>query len=96
MVKDGTFREDLFYRISVIPIELPALRERMEDIPELAAHFVEKFCAGTGRTLTIGEVTERPAGELRLAGKCSRAGTHYRTRSRPGNHRLDSTRTSAG
>ncbi len=59
MVKEGTFREDLFYRISVIPIELPALRERMEDIPELAAHFVEKFCAGTGRTLALGEVTGR-------------------------------------
>ncbi len=59
MVKDGTFREDLYYRISVIPIELPALRERMEDIPELATHFVEKFCEGSGRTLTLGEVTER-------------------------------------
>lgn len=59
MVKDGTFREDLYYRISVIPIELPSLRERMEDIPELAAHFVEKFCTGTGRLLTIGEVTGR-------------------------------------
>src|SRR5437868_6486132 len=53
MVKDGTFREDLFYRISVIPIELPPLRERREDIQELVAHFVQKFCAQTGRPLTI-------------------------------------------
>jgi len=60
MVKDGTFREDLFYRISVIPIELPALRERVEDIPELAKHFVEKFGASVGRTLTISD------GALRL------------------------------
>lgn len=59
MVKDGTFREDLFYRISVIPIELPALRERVEDIPDLAAHFAGKFCAQAGRTLSIGEKAVR-------------------------------------
>ncbi len=39
-IKEGTFREDLFYRISVIPIELPSLRERAEDIPELVYHFL--------------------------------------------------------
>jgi two-component system response regulator PilR (NtrC family) len=55
MVEDGSFREDLFYRISVIPIELPPLRERVEDIPELAEHFMQKFCAQAGRTLTLNE-----------------------------------------
>jgi two-component system response regulator PilR (NtrC family) len=55
MVKDGTFREDLFYRISVIPIELPPLRDRTEDIPELAKHFVEKFGTSVGRSLTISD-----------------------------------------
>jgi DNA-binding NtrC family response regulator len=55
MVKDGQFREDLFYRVSVIPIELPPLRERTEDIVELTEHFVKKFCAQTGRQITISE-----------------------------------------
>jgi transcriptional regulator with PAS, ATPase and Fis domain len=42
MVKDGTFRQDLYYRLNVIQLRLPALRERGDDIRELATHFVEK------------------------------------------------------
>jgi len=59
MVSDSTFREDLYYRISVIPMELPPLRERAEDISELATHFVEKFCASGGRQLSVSESAMR-------------------------------------
>src|SRR6478672_8924800 len=55
MADDGTFREDLFYRISVIPIDLPPLRDRKDDIPELINHFVNKFSVQTGRHLSISD-----------------------------------------
>ena len=48
MVADGQFREDLFYRLNVIPVQLPPLRERKEDIPLLVQHFLEKFAAENG------------------------------------------------
>ncbi|HXZ27483.1 MAG TPA: sigma-54 dependent transcriptional regulator [Terriglobales bacterium] len=49
LVRDGKFREDLFYRLHVITIDLPALRQRKEDIPLLAEHFLNKYCEENGR-----------------------------------------------
>ena len=49
MVAEGAFREDLFYRLNVIPVQLPPLRDRREDIPLLAQHFLQKVAAESGR-----------------------------------------------
>ena len=65
-VEENTFREDLLYRLNVVPINVPPLRERPEDIPELARHFLAEFCIENGREqmrfssealdgLTVGE-----------------------------------------
>jgi len=50
-VRQGTFREDLYYRLSVVPIELPPLRDRREDILPLAQHFTRKYNEENGRTV---------------------------------------------
>ena len=51
MIAAGAFREDLYYRLNVIPIEVPPLRTRTEDVPALVEHFVRIFCAENGKRL---------------------------------------------
>jgi DNA-binding NtrC family response regulator len=60
MVADGTFREDLFYRLNVIPVKLPPLRDRKEDIPLLVQHFLQKYAADLGRPpMTVSQAAMR-------------------------------------
>jgi DNA-binding NtrC family response regulator len=58
-VRQGAFREDLYYRLAVVPIELPPLRERREDVIALAQHFIRKYAEENGR-----EVSEAVAPEV--------------------------------
>lgn len=51
MVENGNFREDLFYRLNVVNITIPPLRERTEDIPLLVSHFIKKYCTSMSRDL---------------------------------------------
>ena len=61
MVADGNFRDDLYYRINIFPIEIPPLRERRDDIPPLAFHFLKKF-----RSEAEHEVREFSSGAMNL------------------------------
>lgn len=55
MVKDGEFRADLYYRINVVSIQLPPLRERRDDIPAMAQHFLERFNRDNNRSLRFSD-----------------------------------------
>ncbi|MBI3849178.1 MAG: sigma-54-dependent Fis family transcriptional regulator [Verrucomicrobia bacterium] len=82
-VKDGSFREDLYYRLNVIPIPLPSLRERIDDIPLLVAHFLKnKVNPRTGKPFQITRpamdvlcVYDRPGNVRELENAIERAAT---------------------
>jgi two-component system nitrogen regulation response regulator NtrX len=61
-INAGRFREDLFYRLNVVPVKLPPLRERREDIPELVSHFLARI--STGRRITAPRISEEAMAAL--------------------------------
>ena len=81
LVRKGTFREDLFYRIHVVRIALPTLHDRREDIPLLIEHFIAKFnrLQGQGRGWRFRRSAGTPDG-VRLPGQRARTGKHHRAR----------------
>ena len=68
LVKSGQFRDDLFYRLSVITLRVPPLRERREDIPLLALHFLQAAREETGRKVTLSEGALRTLREYEWSG----------------------------
>jgi DNA-binding NtrC family response regulator len=60
---DGTFRQDLFYRLNVFPLEMPPLRERREDIPVLVEYFIGRYARKAGKTFR--RVAKRTLDRLR-------------------------------
>ena len=79
-VREGRFREDLYYRLNVVPVLVPPLRERKEDIPDLAGHFLSVYREKNKKE--VKEISKKGldlAHSLRLAGKCPRTGELHRT-----------------
>ena len=79
-LEDGTFREDLYYRLNVVPIDIPPLREHKEDIPELVNLFLSRFAQDSGKKITgVSAGCSEDADGPSLAGKCARTAEHHGT-----------------
>ena len=79
-VQKGTFRQDLFYRLNVIQVHLPPLRDHKVDIPLLVIHFLDKFSGTVDCVNAISDDALRRLSGPRLAGQCPRIGKCHRMR----------------
>ena len=85
------YREDLYFRLSVFPITIPPLRERPDDIPMLARHFIERFCRDLNKKpLTLAPSALEQLQAYRVAGQRARAAELHRARGDPHRRRHDS------
>ena len=76
-VREGKFREDLLFRLNVVNLKIPPLRERPADIVELAQHFIKKYADANGvPARPLSAEARRALGAQPLAGQCARAGEH--------------------
>ena len=90
MVTERTFREDLFFRLCMVEIRLPALADRKEDLPLLLRHFVEKFAAAYDKPLQgFTRKAEIAMTALLLAGKCPGTGRRHRSSGHDGRVAID-------
>ncbi len=74
LITQGQFREDLFFRLNVVPLQIPALRERLEDLPDLTRHFLERASTEGLPRKEISQDAVAALQILSLAGKCPRTG----------------------
>jgi transcriptional regulator with GAF, ATPase, and Fis domain len=97
LVAQEKFREDLYYRLSVVPIRVPALRERPQDIKLLAEYFLDDFCARNNfKHKTLDDSVYQDAGELRLARQCARTAQRHRAHGHPDTGRAADARRDSG